>query len=200
MRIVCFLIITTIIGLSPANCFARVINVKNFGAKGDGKTDDSKAIQDAVDAAPENIPSVIYFPKGVYILRSYTVTENYLENYFIRMHSNITFKGAGKTSVIRLGSHLFDKKDINATAQLFYGVKVQNITFSSLLIDMNGANNLVPGSVIKNQRAIFINHGSDITVENITIKNNAGRNMIMIAGKGKRVLVKNSTFLNGGIM
>lgn len=199
MRIVYLLIVTAIIGGSPVNCHAGVINVKNFGAKGDGKTDDTKAIQNAVDAAPENIQSVIYFPKGVYILRSYKVTENYLENYFIRMHSNITFKGVGKISVIRLGSHLFDKNDRNATAQLFLGIKVQNITFSSLMIDMNGANNLVPQSAFfKNQRAIFINQGSNVTVKNITIKNCSGRNMIMLAGKGQRAIVQNSAFLNGG--
>lgn len=198
MKIICILIIPVIIMVIPANCYAGIINVKKFGAKGNGKTDDTKAIQAAIDAAPENIQSVIYFPKGVYILGSYTITENYLENYFLHIHSNITFKGTGKASVIRLASHLFDKKDKNATAQLFYGVKVQNITFSNLMIDMNGANNLVPDNALKNQRAIFINHGSNVTVDKITIKNNAGRNMIFIIGKGKNVLVKNSTFLNGG--
>lgn len=198
MRIIHTLIMTAIVWFSSGNCYAGIINVKKFGAKGDGKTDDTKAIQAAIDAAPENMQSVIFFPKGTYILRSYTVTENYLENYFIHMRSNITFKGAGKTSVIKLGDHLFDKKEKNATAQLFYGVKLKNITFSNLLIDMNGGNNLVPDTLIKNQRAIFINHGSNVLIDNITIKNNAGRNMVFIIGKGKGVLVKNSTFLNGG--
>lgn len=198
MQIVSFLKLIILIAVVPANCFAGTINVKKYGAKGDGKTDDTKAIQDAVNAAPENIQTTIYFPKGVYLLSSYTITESYLENYFIRMRSNITFNGAGKTSVIKLGSHLFDKKDTNATAQLFYGVKIQNITFSNLMIDMNGQNNLVPDSSLKNQRAIFIKHGGNLNVKNIVIKNNAGRNMIMLVGKGTGALVTKSTFLNGG--
>ncbi|MFT3682435.1 MAG: glycoside hydrolase family 55 protein [Ferruginibacter sp.] len=198
MKLSGFLTITAVICFTTMNCLAGVFNVKKYGAKGDGKTDDTKAIQAAIDAAPANMQSVIYFPKGTYMLRSYTVTKNYLENYFILVHSNISFKGAGKTSVIRLGSHLFDKNDINATAQLFYGNNIQNLSFSNLVIDMNGANNLVPAGTLKNQRAIFINHGSNATIDNITIKNNSGRNMIMFAGKGNKVLVKNSTFLNGG--
>lgn len=38
------------------------VNVRDFGARGDGKADDSKAIQAAVDAASGSV----YFPKGIY--------------------------------------------------------------------------------------------------------------------------------------
>lgn len=47
------------------------INVRDFGAVGDGETDDTEAIQRAIDAAvslPE--PSVIHFPAGTYIVRA----------------------------------------------------------------------------------------------------------------------------------
>ena len=37
-------------------------NVLDFGAKGDGKTLDTAAIQAAIDAGGE-----VYFPKGIYI-------------------------------------------------------------------------------------------------------------------------------------
>lgn len=43
------------------------INVKFFGAKGDGVTDDSTVIQDLVD---NNARKTIYFPAGNYLLRS----------------------------------------------------------------------------------------------------------------------------------
>lgn len=51
-------------------------NVKNYGAKGDGKTDDTASIQAAIDAIPGfTNPSVdrggaLFFPTGVYLLRS----------------------------------------------------------------------------------------------------------------------------------
>jgi polygalacturonase len=39
------------------------LNVKHFGAKGDGKTDDTKAIQIALDAG------IRLFPAGVYLIK-----------------------------------------------------------------------------------------------------------------------------------
>ncbi|GAB4467644.1 MAG: hypothetical protein OHK0029_39690 [Armatimonadaceae bacterium] len=43
---------------------ARVVNVREFGAKGDGKTDDTAAIQKVLNTAPR----LIYFPNGTYLI------------------------------------------------------------------------------------------------------------------------------------
>lgn len=45
----------------------RSVNVKDFGAVGDGITDDTSAIQDAIDAGNGGI---VYFPQGFYIVSS----------------------------------------------------------------------------------------------------------------------------------
>ena len=45
---------------------ASVFNVKDFGAKGDGQTPDSEAIQRALDAAGE-VQGTAYFPSGIYL-------------------------------------------------------------------------------------------------------------------------------------
>ena len=44
-----------------------VLNVKWFGAKGDGETKDSTAVQSALDALAKG--QMLYFPKGIYLLR-----------------------------------------------------------------------------------------------------------------------------------
>jgi hypothetical protein len=41
-------------------------NVRDFGAKGDGKADDTTAIQNAIDAAAQELGTV-YLPEGVYL-------------------------------------------------------------------------------------------------------------------------------------
>jgi Pectate lyase superfamily protein len=43
-----------------------VLNVKIFGAKGDGTNDDTKAIQSAIDAALPDKAAVVWFPPGVF--------------------------------------------------------------------------------------------------------------------------------------
>jgi hypothetical protein len=50
--------------------FAERINVKDFGAVGDGTTNDQPAIQAAINAAPAG--SIIYFPEGTYFLGAST--------------------------------------------------------------------------------------------------------------------------------
>ena len=177
---------------------AGTINVKHYGAKGDGKTDDTKAIQAAIDAAWPSIKTAIYFPAGIYNIASYTTTTNYFENYSLLVHSNLDLKGDGEKTVIRVADHIFDKIDTSANAHLFYGRQTQNISFSNMMIDLNGGNNLVPPNVIKNHCAIFTAHGNNYHIHNITIKNCPGSNMLIIMGTGNNLLIENCKFLNGG--
>jgi hypothetical protein len=46
----------------------QIFNVKAYGAKGDGTTDDTAAVQDAITAAAAAGGGVIYFPAGTYLL------------------------------------------------------------------------------------------------------------------------------------
>jgi hypothetical protein len=47
--------------------FGDVVNVKDYGAKGDGTVDDTAAIQAAID---DNINATIFFPTGIYNITS----------------------------------------------------------------------------------------------------------------------------------
>src|SRR5687767_12838192 len=64
--------------LSFAQQESKPFNIRSFGAKGDGRTVDSKAINDAIEAAARSGGGTVYFPAGTYL------------SYSIRLKSNIS--------------------------------------------------------------------------------------------------------------
>lgn len=80
------------IASSPSGRFDQaIVSVKQYGAVGDGSTDDTGAIKAAVASAPAAGASVlnVYFPSGVYAIRS-----------AITIPSNIRLFGDGESSVV----------------------------------------------------------------------------------------------------
>jgi len=77
----------SIIGVSQAQFDAQLaettqqgVSVMRFGAKGDGITDDTSAIQDAIDYGHANsVP--VFFPSGVYLCALFDVVPDYLILY-----------------------------------------------------------------------------------------------------------------------
>ncbi|HQO36681.1 MAG TPA: glycosyl hydrolase family 28-related protein, partial [bacterium] len=79
--------------------------VTDFGAVGDGKTDSTRAIQNALDAAGENGGGEVFLPVGNYVLES-----------SVRIPSGVTLQGiwnAPHHSTITLGSALWIKHGKN---------------------------------------------------------------------------------------
>lgn len=91
--------------------FAEVINVKDFGAKGDGATDDTAAIQAANDNGKP-----IYFPAGVYKAANLTMST--------------PWDMAEGASILYLGEGGDDERCITCTAN--------NIRCGDIWIDGNG--------------------------------------------------------------
>jgi hypothetical protein len=87
---------------------AGVLNVRDFGAKGDGVTDDTKALIAAIDAAgPDTGPNfwhtrIVYLPPGTYLV-SDTLTHHYANGGFA---SGMSLRGASPSkTIIRLRDH-----------------------------------------------------------------------------------------------
>lgn len=70
-------------------------NVKSFGAKGDGVTDDTTAIQNAINSLSNG--GVLYIPAGTYVIsNTLTITNNYTVIKGNGLTTVLSFKGSGK--------------------------------------------------------------------------------------------------------
>jgi hypothetical protein len=73
---------------TPHECNVSAVSVVTYGAVGDGKTDDTSAIQSAIDSSSGRI---VEFPRGVYLVSQLLLPDNtYLDlgSAVIRRHNN----------------------------------------------------------------------------------------------------------------
>lgn len=92
----------------PPPLDAGVLNVRDFGAKGDGVTDDTKALIATIDAAgADEGPTfwrtrIVYLPAGTYLI-SNSLTHHYANGAFA---SGMSLRGdSASSTVIRLRDH-----------------------------------------------------------------------------------------------
>jgi hypothetical protein len=118
-----------------SNTVAAAISVKDFGAKGDGVTDDSVAIQNAFNSLGSN-GGTIYFPAGTYMLgTSHGGTCCYpdgslIQNALILNRNNVIITGDGTgVSILKLMPH---------TKMLALLISSSNVIVEKITIDGNG--------------------------------------------------------------
>lgn len=112
-------------GTVPRNLterFAEVFNVKDYGAVGDGSTDDTDAIGDTIIAAGA-VSGVVYFPPGIYITGG---------NYCLNSLNGIKIYGAGIRCTQILITH--ESNDLFYVSTFIDGLEIANITFTSFPI------------------------------------------------------------------
>ncbi len=151
-----------------------IINVKNYGVKGDGITDDWDALQDIINKAPEG--SIIYFPNS---------DGNYLISKPLCLKSDITIQ-AEKNVFIESISTIKEMKYI------FLGDEIENITIKDIgLTKMNN-----DSSTIK------FRNSSHIMIDDIVIKNEDPKDSEPLYSQGislletNNVKILNSHFIN----
>ncbi len=68
-------------------------NVKDFGAHGDGKSNDYKSILAAVETINKRGSGTLYFPKGVYIIKEFHTKDNLVKDFVFRNCVGLLIRG-----------------------------------------------------------------------------------------------------------
>lgn len=153
--------------------FDRIfLDVKKFGALGNGVTDDTAAIQAAIDTAA-GTKATVFFPPGTYILGTFTGTG--VANRALTAKPGVTLLGASRESVTLKvkpsGGNYFALITAATGSTNIDGFSLRRITF-----DHNTNNNVVasPGTMVSdlNYRATLVAYiGSRVVVEDCRFTN-----------------------------
>lgn len=147
-----------------------IFNVQNFGAKGDGITDDTAAIQAAIDAAAAAGGGEVYVPAGTYIVSGGEEPSDGC--LMLKSNVHLYGDGMGETTV-----KVADGSDTKITGVIrsAYGEETHDFGISQLTIDGNRDhttgkidgwfNGYIPGEE---------GYDSNVTIDSVEIKDCSG--------------------------
>jgi len=206
------------------SAFRNYVTPQDYGAKADGVTDDTIAIQTAINVASAT-GSTVYFPGGTYIVVPATLKdwegtplgEGQMTCAFV-MQSNMSLYGE-VGAVLKLKDNVSTLAAPKRLALFFTNVPLQNIRFVGLTMDMNGLNNRIspsaPASYNRYNQAMIHVTGTtggvaarcdNVVIDDCKFLNTAGTSCVVMAQSnsvgvtlGKNWSITNCLFKNNGL-
>ena len=133
-------------------------NVKTYGAVGDGVTDDTAAIQAALNSGA----TTVYVPEGTYLVKDAT---NTIAGDVLVLPAGVTLQGAGFGSVLKLGAHTTIGHRV---------IKCASDTGAVLNLTIDGNKTQQTGPSDEQSHLLFIYGGSNIRAHGVKFKNAQG--------------------------
>ena len=156
----------TFIALVPTN----YSNVKQFGALGNGSTDDTASLQAALTAASGG--GSVFIPSGTYIISA-----------DLLVPSNCLIIGAGRSSILKAAA--------GTNANVLNLTSVSHVTISDIVIDGNKANVAVLGIQYTHLSGIFLTLSDDITITRCYIHDCAVSGIMANGGCSNLMITQN---------
>ncbi len=171
---------------APAPTSPLIVNVKAKGAKGDGVTDDSAAIQAAIDEVA-GTGGTVFVPPGVYMIK---VVHPFRAIPSIHLKSNMTFRMTKRTILKAIPTHL-DTYSIlylggvedNGVSSLLGGVTNVNVIGGTLLGDRDEHE----GTSGEWGTGIWLQNATNVVIEGVTTRNMWGDGF-MVKGTGLMIM------------
>lgn len=172
---------------------AAALNVRAYGALGDGTSDDTYAIQAALNAVPLD-GGHVYFPPGLYSVRKTS------ESHFFTLRAATTLVGAGLSrSTIKVANDNADWVDFLRMATPHSDPRT--ISVSDLAFDLNTSGNPITASPLTSGRSRYVirsagGSGPRISILRCKFVDFSNVNTLYLAEQS--VEIRNCQFLGAG--
>jgi hypothetical protein len=144
-----------------------VYNIRDFGAKGDGTTLDSPAINKTIESCGLNGGGTVLVPPGVYL----SGTIHLKSNMVFRIDTGATILGSNNLSDYQGVEDVERKGRSQWYSAIIVGDKISNIEISGHgIIDGNNVFNPKGEEEMRGPHAIFFNKSHDISIRDIYVK------------------------------
>lgn len=135
---------------------AKIYNVRDYGAIGDGLTDDTAAIQSAISAASGG--GMVFMPEGNYIVDP---------DVSLNMTSDIILAGVGRQTILKI------KNNSNVLDNLIKVENADGVVIRDLVIDGNRSNQDVSDLISVNY-GVYVASSNNCRIENIFVHHTTG--------------------------
>ncbi|MBI5586821.1 MAG: hypothetical protein HY889_00465, partial [Deltaproteobacteria bacterium] len=157
------------------------IDVRAFGAVGDGITDDTAAIVNAIASLPASGGEIRLIPGKTHLVTCPTTATYAGGTIYTSFTMKSNLKVVGWNSIIKMANNVTTALSPKATAVFFSNQYLTNISFEGITFDMNGANNSTNSTNLFQSAILFSSDNArcdDLKIYRCSFQNSVGTSVV----------------------